>query len=91
MTDSRLPCTVNPAAPDNCTPILACEPPAVLSCGARGCLCVEPEPKVATCTFTVSYPANDPGAVLVTVPDACAASLEIALAALLARLLAPQP
>lgn len=90
--DSRLPCVVDPRRPDNCTPILACDAPAVLACNARGCTCDVPAPTLPTiaCSFTVSYPADNPGAVLVTpMPDACAASLELAVAALLARLLAP--
>lgn len=89
MSDPRFPCVVNPHAPDNCTPILACQEPAALSCTARGCVCQPAPPPVEKCAFTVTYPVNDPGTVLVSAPsDACAAGMELAVAALLARLLA---
>ena len=84
----RLPCIVNPEAPDNCTPILACEAPAVYSCGPRGCVCLDPPAPTLKCTVVITYPQNDPGTMYVSVPGACEASLELALAALLAKLLA---
>lgn len=87
--EGRLPCVVDARRPDNCTPILACDAPAVLACTPRGCTCTIPAPTVAPCTATITYPADNPGAVLVAVPDYCAESLTLALAALLARLMAP--
>lgn len=87
MDDPRASCS--PQTPENCTPIPGpCEPPFVLACWPRGCACIVSPPPL--CNVTISYPSNDPANVFVTLPqgEACAATVELALAALLARLLA---
>lgn len=84
--DSRTPCVTDPQRPDNCG-FTVCAPPLAYSCNARGCVCVEPAAPTLACSFTVSYPADNPGNVMVTPPPDACPGLEIALAALLAKLL----
>lgn len=84
----RETCVVDPQRPDNCTPILRCDAPAVLNCTARGCTCEIPPPQIKQCTFVLVYPADQPQNVIVGSPDPSCPGLEFALAAVLAKLLA---